>query len=36
MYIKEKLCYVINRVAVTYRIEQSLGKSKLSIRDTFN
>ena len=34
MYIKEKLCHVINRVAEAYRKEQSLRKSKLSIRDT--
>ena len=34
MYIKEKLCHVINRVAEAYRKEQSRRKSKLSIRDT--
>ena len=34
MYIKEKLCHVINCVAEVYRKEQSLRKSKLSIRDT--
>ncbi len=34
MYIKEKLCHVINCVAEAYRKEQSLRKSKLSIRDT--
>ena len=34
MNIKEKLCHVINRVAEAYRKEQSLRKSKLSIRDT--
>ncbi len=34
MCIKKKLCDVINRVAETYRKEQSLRKSKLSIRDT--
>lgn len=34
MCIKKKLCNVINRVAETYRKEQSLRKSKLSIRDT--
>lgn len=31
---KEKFCDVINRVAEAYRKEQSLRKSKLSIRDT--
>ena len=34
MCIKKKLCNVINRVAETYRKEQSFRKSKLSIRDT--
>lgn len=34
MNIKEKLCHVINCVAEAYRKEQSLRKSKLSIRDT--
>lgn len=34
MYIKEKLCHIINRVTEGYRKEQSLRKSKLSIRDT--
>ena len=34
MCIKKKLCDVINHVAETYRKEQSLRKSKLSIRDT--
>ena len=34
MYLKKKLCDVINRVAETYRKEQSLRKSKLSVRDT--
>ena len=34
MYIKEKPCHVINCVAEAYRKEQSLRKSKLSIRDT--
>lgn len=31
MYIKEKLCDVISRVAEAYREEQSLRKSKLSM-----
>ena len=34
MCIKKKLCDVINRMAEAYRKEQSLRKSKLSIRDT--
>lgn len=34
MYVKDKLCHVINRVTETYRREQSLRKSKLSIKDT--
>ena len=34
MCIKKKLCNVINRVAETYRKEQSFRKSKLSSRDT--
>ena len=36
MNIKEKLCHVINRIAEAYRKEQSLRKSKLSIRETIH
>ena len=34
MCIKERLCHIIDRVAEAYRKEQSIRKSKLSIRDT--
>ena len=36
MCVKKKLCDVINRIAEAYRKEQSLRKSKLSIRETIH